>query len=83
MSSNKPLSGDSVFAPVQWIGRDGMPLQGDEKISMLNKNLAEIHELCQHTFADAMQAGCSEEFMRIVLRNMIDSLKRNSDRTYS
>lgn len=78
MSPNKTTSGDSVFAPVQWIGRDGMPLQGDDKISVLNANLAEIHEMCQHAFADAAQMGCSEDFLRIVLRNMIDSLKRNT-----
>jgi hypothetical protein len=58
------------------MGRDGAPLECEEKISLLNDNMIEIQELC-------LQMGCSEEFMRIVLRNMVDSLKRNGSRPFS
>ncbi len=80
MYITKMLTGDT---PSQWIGRDGMPLECEERISLLNDNLLEIKELCQQAFADAMQMGCSEEFMRIVLHNMVDSLKRNDKRPFS
>jgi len=83
MFSGKMLPTDNTFTPVQWIGRDGTPLECEEKIALLNDNLLEIQELCQQAFADALQMGCSEEFMRIVLQNMVDSLKRNSSRPFS
>ena len=71
------------FIPAQWIGRDGLPLTCEEKISLLNDNLEEIHELCQHTFQEALQMGCSEEFLRIVLQDMILALKRTSKKPFS
>jgi len=83
MFPGKITSADTVFTPVQWIGRDGTALECEEKISLLNDNLLEIQELCQQAFTDALQMGCSEEFMRIVLQNMVDSLKRNSNRPFS
>ncbi|HEU5048336.1 MAG TPA: hypothetical protein VFT64_10905 [Rickettsiales bacterium] len=78
MTPNRSTSGEMTFVPSQWVGRDGVPLESEEKISTLNNNLAEVYEVCQHAFVEAVQMGCSEDFMRIVLRNMIDSLKRNS-----
>lgn len=71
------LAGDNTLIPAEWIGRDGTTLQGRETVSELNHNLNEIRTLCQQAFYDAMQMGCSEEFMRIVLHGMVDSLKRN------
>lgn len=83
MSLNKPATHHSSFVPAQWIGRDGMPLTCDEKILMLNDSLEEIHELCQHAFEEATQMGCSEEFLRIVLQDMVTSLKRAGKRPFS
>lgn len=83
MSPNRTASGEMTFMPSQWVGRDGVPMDNGDKISALNSNLAEVYEVCQHAFVEAVQMGCSEDFMRIVLRNMIDSLKRNSDRNFS
>ena len=77
-----PMAAD-VPVPAQWIGRDGMPMTCEEKITLLNDNLAEIQELCQHAFEEAMQMGCSEEFLRIVLQDMVSSLKRASKRSFS
>jgi hypothetical protein len=82
MSLNKISSATGTFVPAQWIGRDGMPMTCDEKILMLNDSLEEIHELCQHAFEEAMQMGCSEEFLRIVLQDMISSLKRTGKRQF-
>ena len=72
-----------TFVPAHWIGRDGMPLTCEEKISLLNDNLEEIHELCQHAFKEAIQMGCSEEFLRIVLQDMVATLKRTEKRPFS
>lgn len=69
--------------PVQWISREGVTIECEEKISLLNDNLMEIREMCQQAFTEALQMGCSEEFMRIVLQNMVDSLKRNGTRPFS
>ena len=83
MSLRKTRIGDRALAPAQWIGRDGAPVTCEEKISLLNENLEEIHELCQQAFEEAMQMGCSEEFLRIVLQNMVSSLKRTSKKPFS
>ena len=83
MASNMPSSATGTFIPAQWIGRDGMPMTCEEKISLLNDNLQEIHEMCQHAFEEAVQAGCSEEFMRIVLQDLVGSLKRRSKQPFS
>ncbi len=83
MSLDNTASATGTFVPAQWIGRDGMPLTCEEKIALLNDNLGEIHELCQQAFEEAMQMGCSEEFLRIVLQDMIGTLKRNSNRPFS
>ncbi len=83
MSLTKTASATGTSVPAQWIGRDGMPMTCDEKIALLNDNLGEIHELCQHAFEEAMQMGCSEEFLRIVLQDMIATLRRNSKRPFA
>lgn len=66
--------------PTAWIGRDGLPLTCAEKNRILNENLAEIRELCQRVLDDAVQMGCSEHFVRIVLTEMIASMERSSSR---
>lgn len=78
-----PGSATGTFIPAQWIGRDGMPMTCEEKIHLLNDNLKEIHELCQYAFEEAVQVGCSEEFMRIVLQDLIASLKRTAKKPFS
>lgn len=83
MSVNNPSSQNGHFVPSQWIGRDGLPLASEENVSLLNVHLQEIHDLCQQAFEEAMQMGCSEEFLRIVLQNMISSLKRTSKKPFT
>lgn len=83
MPLNRSSSKVSEAIPSQWIGRDGMPLTCEDKIMLLNDHLEEINELCQQAFEEAMHMGCSEEFMRIVLQNMISTLKRSSRKPFS
>jgi hypothetical protein len=82
-SSQQPTSATGTAIPAQWIGRDGLPMTCEEKIGLLNENIAEIQELCQHAFEEAMHMGCSEEFLRIVLQDLICSLKRTGKRPFS
>lgn len=79
----KAYVNNETFVPSQWIGRDGMPLTCEEKIVLLNDHLSDIHELCQQAFEEATQMGCSEEFLRIVLQDMISSLKRINKKPFS
>ncbi len=83
MSATRISNKHSNTLPKQWIGRDGMPLTCEEKIMLLNDHMEEINELCQQAFEEAMHMGCSEEFMRIVLQEMISALKRNSRKPFS
>lgn len=82
MTMSNVAEKNGAFVPSQWIGRDGMPLTGEDKVPLLNEHLQEIHKLCQQAFDEAIQMGCSEEFLRIVLQNMVSSLKRTTRNPY-
>ena len=58
-----------------WRQPDGKPLSCDEKIKVLNENLGEIRQLAQDALEDGLLMGCSEEQLRQVLRELVDSLE--------
>jgi hypothetical protein len=58
-----------------WRQPDGKPLSCVEKIKVLNENLAEIRQLAQDALEDGLLMGGSEDQLREVLRQMIDSLE--------
>ena len=58
-----------------WRQPDGRPLSCVEKIKVLNENLAEIRQLAQDALEDGLLMGGSEEQLRTVLRELIDSLE--------
>ena len=64
-------------APGSWMGRDGEPLQGEENIRHLNAAVEEIRKLCQSTLDEAVQMGVSENFVRVVLGDMMSTLGRS------
>lgn len=72
----KSMESTSVLSSVRWIGRDGMPLNSEEKIRILNENLQEIRDMCQNTLEDAVMMGCSEHFVRVVLSDMVATLEK-------
>jgi len=73
------LNGNNTYPhPTFWMGRDGMPLACEEKIRALNEYLESIRELCQHTLEEAVQMGCSEHFVRVVLSDLMASLERTA-----
>lgn len=57
-----------------WRQPDGQPVSCVEKIKVLNENLAEIQQMAQDAFEDAILMGCDETQVRSVLRGLVDSL---------
>jgi hypothetical protein len=69
MSRSETVTGFPV-----WRQPDGKPVSCIEKIKVLNENLAEIRQLAQDALEDGLLMGCSEEQLRQVLRDVVDSL---------
>jgi hypothetical protein len=71
-----------------WRQDDGAPVSCLEKIKVLNDNYAELKQMAQDAFEDALLMGCSERQVREVLRELIDALDnpypnaaKNTDQT--
>jgi hypothetical protein len=60
-------------APV-WRQDDGAPVSCLEKIKVLNDNYAELQQMAQDAFEDALLIGCSEAQVRAALRGLVDGL---------
>lgn len=60
-------------APV-WRHEDGAPVSCLEKIKVLNENYAELQQMAQDAFEDALLMGCSEKQVREALRGLVDAL---------
>ena len=63
-----------------WRQADGTPIVCDEKLKVLNENLAEIRQICQDAFEDAVLMGCDERQIRTILLSLIASLANPFDR---
>lgn len=65
-----------IAAPPQvWPGADGAPVSCREKLKMLAENHAELAQMLQDTFEDAVLMGVDEQAMRSVLSTMIEGLE--------
>ena len=60
----------SAAFPV-WHTPEGEPVSCVEKIKVLNENLAELRELAQEAFEDAVLMGCDEQQVREVLAEIV------------
>jgi hypothetical protein len=60
-------------APV-WRQDDGAPVSCVEKIKVLNENYAELQQIAQDAFEDALLVGCSEAQVRAVFHDLVDAL---------
>jgi hypothetical protein len=60
--------------PTVWPGEDGNPLACREKLKVLAENHAELAQLLQDTFEDAIVMGVEETAMRDLLASMIQGL---------
>ena len=61
---------DETGFPV-WLTEEGEPVSCVEKIKVLNENLAELKEMAQEAFEDAVLMGCDERQVREVLAGII------------
>ena len=57
-----------------WRTPQGEPVSCVEKIKVLNENLAELKELAQEAFEDAVLMGCDERQVREVLADIVASI---------
>ena len=64
---------------VTWRQSDGAAVSCEEKLKMLDENLAEIRQMCQDAFEDALLMGCDEAQVRHVFASVITSLHNPHD----
>jgi len=60
--------------PPVWRQDDGAPVSCLEKLKVLNENHAEIRQITQDAFEDALLMGCSESQVRGALHELVDAL---------
>lgn len=60
---------------VTWKQPDGRAVSCEEKLKVLNENLAEIRQMCQDAFEDALLMGCDETQVRNVFASVISTLR--------
>lgn len=59
---------------VRWRQVDGSAIACEEKLKVLNENLAELRQICQDAFEDALLMGCDEAQVRQVFANVIGGM---------
>jgi hypothetical protein len=64
-----------AYLPQVWRQPDGTPVACVDKLKVLAENLAELREIAEDAFADALLMGCDEVQMRGVLRALVDGLE--------
>jgi hypothetical protein len=64
-----------LSAPAIWPQPDGTPLACREKLKVLAENHAELAQVMQDAFEDAVLMGVDEQVMRRILAGMIDALE--------
>ena len=63
-----------VETPKIWPGADGQPLSCREKLKVLAENHAELRQVAQDAFEDALLMGVDEAAMRRLLHELVDAL---------
>jgi hypothetical protein len=63
------------YEPPAWRGVDGTPISCVEKIKVLNENIAELRQMAQDAFEDALLLECPEEVIRNEFHRLVDSLR--------
>jgi hypothetical protein len=75
------MKGESVTgsgrgkSSVRWRQADGSPVACEEKLKVLEENLAEIRQMSQDAFEDALLMGCDEAQIREVFASVVRSLR--------
>jgi uncharacterized protein (UPF0335 family) len=63
-----------VIAPPHWPQPDGAPVSCREKLKTLADNHAELAQVMQDAFEDAVLMGVDEQAMRDILADMVRAL---------
>jgi len=66
---------ETAWQGTVWRTREGGVLSCVEKLKVLNDNFAEIEQLCQDAFEDALLMGCEEHQIRDALMQVVAGLK--------
>jgi hypothetical protein len=61
-------------APAQWPGLDGNAVGCREKLKVLAENYAEVAQVLQDAFEDAVLMGVEEQAMRRILADVVAGL---------
>jgi hypothetical protein len=61
--------------PARWRQKDGTPISCREKLRVLGENQAELAQVMQDAFEDAVLMGVDEAAMREALADMVAGLK--------
>lgn len=61
--------------PTVWPQPDGAPVSCREKLKVLAENHAELNQIMQDAFEDAVLMGVDEQAMREILTEMVAALK--------
>jgi hypothetical protein len=69
-----------VAVPVAWPGADGQPVSCREKLKVLAENFAELRQVAQDAFEDALLMGVDEAAMRRLLHELVDGLEKPGGR---
>lgn len=64
-----------IPAPATWPQADGAPVACREKLKMLAENHAELVQVMQDAFEDAVLMGVDEAAMRRILIAMVEGLE--------
>ena len=65
---------------IRWRQADGAAVSCEEKLKVLDENLAEIRQMCQDAFEDALLMGCDEAQVRQVFTSVITGLRNDYKR---
>ncbi len=60
---------------IRWLRPDGSVVSCTEKIKVLNENLAELRQMAQDAFEDALLLECDETQIRAVFQELITGLE--------
>ena len=60
---------------IRWLRPDGSVVSCTEKIKVLRENLAELRQVAQDAFEDALLMECDEAQIRAVFQEVISSLE--------
>lgn len=64
----------TIAAPASWRQPDGTPISCREKLKVLAENHAELAQVMQDAFEDAVLMGVDEAAMRAVIGDMVRQL---------